>query len=72
VIGFSNLEIASLLAPPLSTVTQPAYEIGREAARLLFSAIIEKKPLLASQSVELPAELIIRASTASMVVSERE
>lgn len=63
VIGFSNLEIASLLAPPLSTVTQPAYEIGREAARLLFGAIIEKKPLLASQSLELPAQLVARAST---------
>ena len=63
VIGFSNLEIASLLAPPLSTVTQPAYDIGREAARLLFEAIIEKKPLLASQSRELPAQLIARAST---------
>jgi LacI family transcriptional regulator len=64
VIGFSNLEIASLLAPALSTVTQPAYEIGREAARLLFGAIIEKKPLLAAQSLELPARLIARASTA--------
>ena len=64
VIGFSNLEIASLLAPPLSTVTQPAYEIGREAARILFEAIIQKKPLLASQSVELPAKLVVRASTA--------
>ena len=69
VIGFSNLEIASLLAPPLSTVTQPAYEIGREAARLLFGAIIEKKPLLASQSVELPAELIVRASTVGKQVA---
>ena len=64
VIGFSNLEIAAMLAPALSTITQPAHEIGREAARLLFGAIIEKKPLLASQSVELPARLVARASTA--------
>jgi LacI family transcriptional regulator len=72
VVGFSNLEIASLLAPPLSTVTQPAYEIGREAARLLFSAIIEKKPLLATQSVELPAELIVRASTSGSPVASKQ
>jgi LacI family transcriptional regulator len=65
VIGFSNLETASLLAPPLSTVTQPAYDIGREAARILFEAIIQKQPLVASQSVELPAKLIARASTAA-------
>jgi LacI family transcriptional regulator len=32
VIGFSNLEMASLLNPSLTTITEPAYEIGRNAA----------------------------------------
>lgn len=66
VIGFSNLEIAALLAPALTTITQPAYEIGREAARLLFQAITQKQPLLAAQSLELPAKLVVRASTTSL------
>lgn len=42
VIGFSNLRTASLLSPSLSTITQPAYEIGQEAASILFT-LIEKR-----------------------------
>jgi len=64
VIGFSNLEIASFLAPSLTTITQPAYNIGREAARILFGAIDKNKPVLVSQSMELKSELIKRRSTA--------
>ena len=42
IIGFSNLLTASLLNPPMTTITQPAFEIGREAASILFK-LIEKK-----------------------------
>ncbi|TGD78796.1 LacI family DNA-binding transcriptional regulator [Hymenobacter wooponensis] len=66
VIGFSNLEIASLLNPPLTTITQPAYAIGREAARLLFRAIQENVHLLPADSVELKSELSSRRSTARL------
>jgi LacI family transcriptional regulator len=64
VIGFSNLEVASLLDPPLTTVTQPAYAIGREAARLLFQAVLKNKPISASNSLEIKSELVSRGSTA--------
>ena len=63
IIGFSNMETASLLAPSLTTITQPAYAIGKEAARILFQAIIKHKPVLPTQSLELKSELIARAST---------
>lgn len=42
VISFSCLRTASLLSPSLSTITPPAFEIGKEAASLLFR-MIEKK-----------------------------
>jgi len=42
VISFSNLSAAALFNPPLSTIVQPAYDIGKEAAALLFK-VIEKK-----------------------------
>jgi LacI family transcriptional regulator len=42
IISFSNLRTASLLSPSLSTITQPAFEIGKESASLLFR-MIEKK-----------------------------
>lgn len=63
IVAFSNLEIASLLSPPLTTITQPAYAIGREAAKILFEAILENKPISTSQSLELKSELVIRSST---------
>ncbi|QIL77172.1 LacI family DNA-binding transcriptional regulator [Hymenobacter sp. HDW8] len=63
IIAFSNLEIASFLSPPLTTITQPAYTMGREAARILFEALLENTPILASHSLELKSKLIVRSST---------
>lgn len=39
VISFSSLEIAPLLNPALTTITQPALDMGRKAARLLFNVL---------------------------------
>lgn len=64
VISFSNLNAAALFDPPLSTIIQPAYDIGREAANILFK-IIEKKMLMPyEKTMILPSQLIERASTA--------
>jgi len=43
IISFSCLRTASLFSPSLTTITPPAFEIGKEAADLLFR-MIEKKP----------------------------
>lgn len=64
IIGFSNLEIAALLNPALTTITQPAYDIGREAATILLRAVTRKKPTLPGQSLVLESVLFARASTA--------
>jgi LacI family transcriptional regulator len=63
VLAFSNLQIASLLAPPLTTVVQPAFEMGKAAATLLFKALT-KKVDLQSERVILPSTLYERDSTA--------
>jgi len=64
VIGFSNLPAAALLDPPLTTIVQPAYEIGKESAAILFK-IIEKKTLLHNEKrMVLPSRLIERQSSA--------
>jgi LacI family transcriptional regulator len=63
VISFSNLAAAALFDPPLSAIVQPAYEIGREAAAILFK-IIEKKLLLPNEKrVTIPSQLVARKST---------
>ncbi|MDL5050844.1 substrate-binding domain-containing protein [Oscillatoria amoena NRMC-F 0135] len=39
VIGFSNWFFTALMEPPLSSVDQPGFEMGQEAARLLLRQI---------------------------------
>ncbi|MEO5564359.1 MAG: LacI family DNA-binding transcriptional regulator [Chitinophagaceae bacterium] len=63
VISFSNLSTASLFFPPLSTIVQPAYEMGKEAASILFK-MIDKKPLLTNEKkVIFPSQMVERQST---------
>lgn len=63
VIGFSNLPAASLFSPSLSTIIQPAREIGKEATAVLFK-LIEKKPLLKSEKKQsFSSTIISRQST---------
>jgi LacI family transcriptional regulator len=63
VISFSNLSASALFDPPLSTVVQPAYQIGKEAAVVLFK-VIEKKMLLTKENkVMIPSFIIERKST---------
>jgi DNA-binding LacI/PurR family transcriptional regulator len=42
VMGYDNLAIAVNSCPPLTTVNQPIYEIGKEAAKLLLNMINDK------------------------------
>jgi LacI family transcriptional regulator len=64
VISFSNLETASLLNPSLTTITQPAFNIGREAATILFKALDKNKLHINNEKIVLRSELIVRDSTA--------
>lgn len=63
VVGFSHLQIAGLLNPPLTTITQPAFAMGKAAATLLFRCL-EKKTGLHSEKIVIPSVLVARQSTA--------
>lgn len=63
VISFSNLVTASLLNPSLTTIAQPAYEIGKEAATILFRRLEKNYIVLPEDQVILPAKLEPRDST---------
>lgn len=63
VVCFSNLEIATILHPSLSTITQPAFEIGRTAATVLLRALDKKHTKPAMQQVIIPSTLIARESS---------
>ena len=61
VVGFDDINEASLWNPPLSTVSATPTEMGRHAAALLLKRI--KQPDRPTQQVILPSTLIIRASS---------
>jgi LacI family transcriptional regulator len=62
-ICFSNLKIASLLSPPLSTITQTAFEIGKEAANILFQHLDRKRASIPNENIVLKSVLVPRASS---------
>lgn len=64
IVGYDDIDIASFIVPPLTTVSQHGVEMGRAAARLLF-AMMERG--LARQEVAdvvLEPQLVARRSTA--------
>lgn len=65
IIAFSSLHIASLLSPGLSTIAQPAEEMGREAAKLLLEFLQCDEVILAQREIVLNSELVIRDSSMS-------
>lgn len=63
VVCFSNLSTASILSPSLTTITQPAFEMGKRAAAILFKTLERKNIDLNEESVVIPSNLIVRNST---------
>jgi LacI family transcriptional regulator len=63
-VCFSCLEIADMLNPPLSTIKQPAFEMGKRAAEILFEALCNKESVTEKQVILLPSTIIPRKSTA--------
>jgi LacI family transcriptional regulator len=61
-IGFNDMAFVDRLAPPLTTVHVPHYQIGAEAARMLLDRLAD--PDLQAKSITLPAHLVVRSSTA--------
>ncbi len=69
-IGFDNSHSSSLADPPLTTVSQPLYEVGKEGAKMILELLETKK--LFTQPKILGAELIIRQSTSEPGGEENE
>ncbi|HTD41685.1 MAG TPA: LacI family DNA-binding transcriptional regulator [Mucilaginibacter sp.] len=65
-ISFSNLEHAQLLNPSLTTINQPAFEIGVEAAGILFK-VLNKRWYEPNETIILKSTLIKRESTMALI-----
>jgi LacI family transcriptional regulator len=62
-IGFTNTELADAMNPALSTVHQPAFEIGQLAAEKLISLIERKNLDDGYETIVLPTHIKVRASS---------
>jgi len=63
VVGFSNYPISSIIEPKLTTIDDRAFEMGQAAAKLLIRQIEDKDSIVASETIVLKTELIVRDST---------
>lgn len=64
VIGVDDIPLSQHFSPPLTTLRQDFSSIGRDAAQLLIRVVEE--PAREKEHLQIPAELIIRRSTAAL------
>ncbi|MEN7550441.1 LacI family DNA-binding transcriptional regulator [Rapidithrix thailandica] len=63
VIGFADEPVATYMTPALSTVFQPALQMGKSAAQLLLTQIEEDQLIDDTTSVVLNTNLVLRETT---------
>lgn len=68
VVGFDDLAISPMTAPPLTTVHQPLEQMGAAAITMAVEFINRKSPQ--SQHIELATSLVVRSSTAARVIAD--
>jgi len=59
--GFDDIPLAAYVSPPLTTLHQPIYDIGRRTCAMLFSTLNGRTP--AESHVLLTPSLVVRASS---------
>ena len=62
IVGYNDIWIACHMAPPLTTVKTPLYDMGYLGAELLYEQVTGKSK--EKRNIILPVELIVRSSTA--------
>lgn len=60
VMGFDGIEVGKYLSPPLTTVQQPVYRLGKEVARVLLELIEDNRGPI---QLTLPVEVVNEQNT---------
>lgn len=71
VICFSNLRTAPLLNPSLTTISQPAPEMGKQAATILLKHLDKKRIAIPNENIVIKSTLVERGSTKKTTVPNR-
>lgn len=74
VTGFDNITFSAYTSPPLTTLDQPKYSIGNEAAELLLDLLNQKTDhsIQANREKVLKGNLLVRNSTSSPKLENKE
>ncbi len=59
--GYDDLPLSTMLKPTLTTVQAPIYQLGREAAKMLFAVLKDRSHI---GKLVLPVKLVVRESCA--------
>lgn len=72
VVSHDDIRYAEFMEVPLTTVALPKYEIGRQAAQILFERIKEGRPQAEDlRQILLKPELVVRTSCGSSLIASR-
>jgi DNA-binding LacI/PurR family transcriptional regulator len=63
IVGFDDVDAATYLVPPLTTVSQRGNEMGSRAADLLLDMIEQHRPVDAVEDIVVTPRLVVRGST---------
>ncbi len=69
VVGFDDMMFSRISDPPLTSVRQPMFEMGREGTKMLVDAIKEKD--FSNKIVKLKSKIILRQSTNKNLPKEK-
>lgn len=61
VVGFTNDPVSTIISPSLTTIAEPAFEIGKKSCELLLKHITKKR--FRPEEITLPGTLIVRESS---------
>jgi LacI family transcriptional regulator len=65
-VGFNNEPVVSLVAPCISSVEQPSFELGKEAAKLFLETMHSHQDMSAVEKILKP-KLFIRESSQRII-----
>ncbi|MGB8193678.1 MAG: LacI family DNA-binding transcriptional regulator [Chitinophagaceae bacterium] len=70
-VGFNNEPVVSLVTPTISSVDQPAFELGKMAAKLFIETVHNNGEMNLEEEVVLKPKLFIRESSQRIVKNGR-
>jgi LacI family transcriptional regulator len=69
VAGYDNIQMSELIDPPITTISQPTYQMGKSAMEAVFRQI--DSPESSGSVIHFDLPLIVRQSTSPPLVSPR-